>query len=285
MERSKVVVGLPHGFVSDECCIRQVELRQLNGYDEQYISETRNLPSFLRATRILERAARLIQTNCNIEEALRRLTIGDRIDLLLHLRMLSFGDNLSCIVVCQACSESMSLDLSISDLLEQSKPQTDCNEYVLNIDNLLLKLRPLTGGDQELLFYSSKSKNKNGQCKDNKAEQLVRSCIISCDPPLSGDLSEVFISAVSSKLDEIDPHADLNLEFHCPSCQDHSKVAFDIEAFILHEFDSLQEQLEREVHWLAFNYHWSEDAILSLPVQKRKRYVELVNMTLAGEPV
>jgi hypothetical protein len=290
MERSKVVVALPHGFVSDGCSIREVELRQLNGYDERYISETRDLPSFIRATRILERVVTLGQTDCDIGETLRKLTIGDRIDLLLHLRMLTFDDMLPCVLVCQACSESMSLDLSISGLLEQSEiPQSPSGEYALNIDNLFLRLRPVTGGDQELLFYSDSipddNHNNNSQYKNNRAEQLVRSCVISCYPPLSDELSEVFISTLSSKLDEIDPHADLDLEFRCPSCQDHSKVAFDVEEYIFHELDSLQEQLEREVHWIAFNYHWSEDAILSLTVRKRKKYVGLINKTLLGEGV
>ena len=35
--------------------------------------------------------------------------------------------------------------------------------------------------------------------------------------------------------------------------------------------------------WLAFNYHWSEDAILSLPIKKRKRYIELINTTLCRD--
>ena len=55
------------------------------------------------------------------------------------------------------------------------------------------------------------------------------------------------------------------------------------EDFIFHEISAREQEFEQEVHWMAFNYHWSENTILSLPIKKRKRYVELINRTLSGE--
>lgn len=282
------MVHLPHGFASNGSWIRKVELRPLNGFDEQYVAEIIDLPAFIRTTHILQRVITFRKTIHDRKEAIRHLTIGDRIYLLLHLRMLTFGNNLPCVLGCPSCKESMSLDLSINDLLQKSKvPQSPNGGYSISVDNFSLKLRPICGADQELIYFSEglHSDDNDYDYNHDIAEKLVRSCIIFSDPPLSNDLSQDFISKVSSRLEGIDPHADLILEFSCPACQRLSKVSFNSEEFIFNELDALKEQLEREVHWLAFNYHWSEDAILSLIIQRRKRYVDLVNKTLAGEDV
>ena len=93
------------------------------------------------------------------------------------------------------------------------------------------------------------------------------------------------VTEVSAKLEEMDPQADIVLDLSCPSCGHHFKTPFFIDDFMLREIRSRTSQLDREVHWIAFNYHWNEDDILSLPMRKRKRYVDLINSTLAGETV
>ena len=40
---------------------------------------------------------------------------------------------------------------------------------------------------------------------------------------------------------------------------------------------------EYEVHIIAYVYHWEENTILSLPIKKRKRYVELINKQKEAE--
>jgi hypothetical protein len=50
--------------------------------------------------------------------------------------------------------------------------------------------------------------------------------------------------------------------------------------FFLAEMKSTLLQLERDIHLLAWNYHWTEREVLSLPRKKRRRYVEMVNEEL-----
>ena len=111
----------------------------------------------------------------------------------------------------------------------------------------------------------------------------MRSCIISSEPQLQDKLNDDFLFQLSSKLEELDPQADVNLDLSCPDCKHQFQAPFDIEKYIFQEIIQAHDQLEREIHWIAFNYHWSEDSILSLPFMKRKRYVELINATLSGE--
>ena len=77
--------------------------------------------------------------------------------------------------------------------------------------------------------------------------------------------------------------SDILLTLICPSCNASFKIPFIVEDFFFKEIKSRKNNLEFEVHWLALNYHWSESEILSLPIPKRKRYVELVNNTIGGE--
>ena len=88
-------------------------------------------------------------------------------------------------------------------------------------------------------------------------------------------------------LEEIDPLSNIYLHLLCPECGHSFQASLRVEEFVLGELGMMSgnNQLEREVHWLAFHYHWSEEEILSLPTAKRKRYVELVNATLAGEGI
>ena len=128
---------------------------------------------------------------------------------------------------------------------------------------------------------SSKTNNNNF----NLAEELVKCSIVYSNHSLPNSLHDDFIFAVSSKQEEIDPLSDIVFSLICPNCRHHFQIYFDAERFILHEIGLRQNQLEHEIHWLAFNYKWAESEILLLPVKKRKRYVELINATLSGESI
>lgn len=207
-------------------------------------------------------------------EIVRHLTVGDRVALLLQLRRLSFGDRMECSITCPACRDEMSLSLSVGRLL-QSKSGEARTEGEVNVGGFLLKIRPLVGADVEAL--------EADKAANNLAEALVRSCIVSADVPLPTQIPEEVVAGVSAKLEEMDPQADILLDLSCPSCGHRFGTPFLIDEFLMREVRSRVPQLEREVHWIAFNYHWSEDDILSLPTGKRAKYVDLINRTLSGE--
>jgi hypothetical protein len=283
----QVTVAIPRGVpaIDGSSWIQKVKLRQLNGYDEQFLLDVQNslLPIHACSIALLKRVVSFgdyteMLENDDIDEILRHLSIGDRTALLLHLRKMTFGDLLKCALACPSCSKYMSLDFSVTDILHisHSKPQKD---YDLEIAGFSLKVRPLTGADQELIF------DKYGKADNNNkiSEELVRSCILYSNHSLPKSLPDDFIFTISSKLDEIDPLSDIVFNLICPNCQHTFQTLFDAERFIFHEIGLRQNQLEREIHWLAFNYKWTESEILSLPLKKRKRYVELINATLSGE--
>jgi hypothetical protein len=72
------------------------------------------------------------------------------------------------------------------------------------------------------------------------------------------------------------PQVDLTLAAHCPECEREFAVPFDLPGFFLGECKTSRELLYREVHYLAYHYHWSEQEIMALPREKRRTYITLL---------
>lgn len=71
----------------------------------------------------------------------------------------------------------------------------------------------------------------------------------------------------------------------CPSCRALMEVELDAAALLAAEMGSAADRIFAEVHLLAFHYHWTEDAILSLGRDRRWRYLELLRRQAAGQPL
>ena len=52
--------------------------------------------------------------------------------------------------------------------------------------------------------------------------------------------------------------------------------AFDPQAFLFVELRLSRDLLYREVHYLAYHYHWSEREIMAMPRDKRRRYIAVL---------
>jgi len=189
----------------------------------------------------------------------------------------------------------MNLNLSTFELLNKFTLFDKAKyEQEVKIDMYLLKIRPLKINDIETctnynvnqsstlspsaLLESTQDNNKN-----NYIEQLTRQCVIQSNPDLpSNSLDNEFVEKINKEISKVDPFADIILDLKCPECKSSFQQSFDIFDFFLKEMDLRDHNLEKEIHWLAFYYHWTEDAILALPIWKRKRYIHLINDTIGG---
>lgn len=236
----------------------------------------------------------------HIERMIEGMTIGDRTALLLYLRKMTFGDMIQAEIKCNSCGQMNSLELSISNLLRTDKIEAKVH-YDIEVDGYSIKTRLLCGKDQtELVRKINHQKNNSGNNTgdgsnieaSNKLsshmKKIIYSCIVYSKPPLYNsesvrndeELSDDLTLKIGSKLSELDPLADIVLTMNCPSCKHYVSVPFYIEQFFFEEICARYHQLEYEIHWLAFHYHWSEHDILSLPLTRRKRYVEMISDTL-----
>ena len=116
-----IEVALAGGVWVSGACHRDVELRPLTGADQLALMEdAASLPPAQWTTEALMRCLTRISSGERVtREAVRSLTVGDREALLLHLRRLTTGDRLPCVVTCPSagCEHALEFELSVTDLL------------------------------------------------------------------------------------------------------------------------------------------------------------------------
>ena len=213
------------------------------------------------------------------------LTVGDREALLLHLRRLTFGSQLDCLIECPApdCGARMELELDIDELLVPAYAEVR-PEYDVRIDldgeRHDVRFRLPTAADLDAAARVSRSDPERG------ATEVLRRCVIRATtggrPVAVDQLGDGIRRAVATAMADHDPQAELELDLTCPTCSHAFAVIFDSAAFLIQELDAQAADLLQDVHALALQYHWSEQDILALPPKRRERYLELLDATLRG---
>jgi hypothetical protein len=281
-----VRVAIPGGLWSDSTQFtdvprRQLELRPVSGEDELFLLDTAKLaePSE-RATALLSRCL----GDSDVETTALALTVGDREALLLHLRRLTLGETLDCVLSCPAegCGERIELELHIAELLVPQYADVRREyERVIDADGKQYQVlfRLPTAADMDHVATISRSDPEQG------ANALLDRCVTRAVRDGTDAKNETLLpsvrSAISAAMSEHDPQAEIELDLTCPSCGTAFSVVFDTAMFLLQELDQRGSQLMQDVHTLAWHYHWSERDILGMSRRRRSRYLGLVGDAVA----
>ncbi|MBO9474735.1 hypothetical protein J7413_14390 [Shimia sp. R10_1] len=103
--------------------------------------------------------------------------------------------------------------------------------------------------------------------------RLVALCGLGRDAQADADgFTEGDLRVIEDALDAAAPDVADEASIICPACKTSTVARIDPLDFA---FPDMQGIL-RDVHALASRYHWSEDAILSLPSARRRAYVRLI---------
>ena len=291
MSRTATVL-LPGGLWVDCECYREACLRPLSGEDEAFLLDTADLllPA-KRTTALLARClARLegLEGAAQSPETLARaLTVGDREALLLHLRRLTVGEHLPCVLQCPAadCGQPMDLELRVSDLLLPPYAETQpAHEATLGDDGAAsyVRFRLPTGADQEAAAALGITD------PEAATDLLLRRCLLQLavgEEPATAVTAETELpKAVRRELPgllaRLDPQAELLLNLACPACDHAFTALLDAAAYLFQEVSGRAAHLYREVHLLALSYHWSEAEILGMNAARRQRYLDLLAESL-----
>jgi hypothetical protein len=278
-----VEINLPCGVPVGEQWCRSASVRPVTGRIEEFLlQEGRLLPAAMRITHLLTRCLERLGPVAPVPaDFVRQLSVGDRDALLLHLRRLTFGERLSCLLACPLCGKKMDLDLQIEELL---LPAYSLGQRLHRADlsdgdhTYQVVFRLPNGEDQESVAHTA------AKSVDSAAEELLRRCIESITNEHgenTSDLSKSVLSQLSDKMAALDPQADVSLSLTCPECQAGFVVPFDIADYVCQELSASEREFYREVHALSFHYHWDEQAILNLSRRKRRIYLELLGDELA----
>jgi hypothetical protein len=276
------LVVLPRGLEADGAWHREAVLRPASGAvaDALRADATGLLPAE-RVSVLLHRCLeRLGRWEPPTLDQVRLLSAGDRDALALHLRGLTFGDRIDCVVRCPSCDRPMDVELSASGLLVAPDEDRRAAWVPARVGDREVRLRPPVGRDLE------EAARLGVGDPGAAARRLIRACVSGPDGAPVDDLGEAEEAEVAARLAELDPQADLEIDMRCPECGAAILLPFDPAGFLLRELAVEADALYREVHALALYYHWSERDILDLPGSRRRFYLELLADTVptAGAP-
>jgi hypothetical protein len=222
-----------------------------------------------------QRALSLLAVACADEAPpaqLARLTIGQRDERLLNLRERTFGPHLAAILACPACSEVLEFTINAADI--RMAPASEPAETI-----------DLAHAGYELQFRLPNTLDlatvDQSADRQTNSRHLLRRCVTSArragaEIPAE-DLPPEVVAAVSQRMAEADPQADVQLDLACPQCEHRWHSPLDIVSFFWSEINALALRLLNEVHALASAYGWSEAAILALAPVRRQAYLDLIH--------
>jgi hypothetical protein len=217
---------------------------------------------------------------------LRQMLVADRQYLLLELRRATSGDRVDATVSCTnaACRARIDIDFALADIpIKESRDKGPlyrmqlspeaCAESAVEEARGGIVFRLPNGGDQEavgaMLQYD----------EQKAATVLLERCVErigSQERPGLAGLSPRALSEIEREMEEVAPAVDLTAAGDCPECGTSFAIPLDLARLLWNEWGISRKRLLREVHYLAFHYHWSAREIMAMPRVLRREYIGIL---------
>lgn len=201
------------------------------------------------------------------------LSLGARDALLMKLRQRTFGSSLTSYASCSGCGARLDFDLDIGSILEQDEATVDDAAHTLEEAEFQVRFR--LPGSRDVAAASAAGSPAAG------TGLLLQRCVLAASrgsrPIPIAELPEAVVSALSERMSELDPMADVPVDLNCGACDKSTRVYLDIGAFFWTEIATLAENLMYDVARLARFYGWSEQEILAMGSARRRHYLEMAS--------
>jgi hypothetical protein len=274
---------LPGGYLVGDHCHREAVLRPLTGRQEELLTSVQGPPAEQITQVLADCVERIGPVDEITPDAMRRLLVADRQYLLLQLRTLSYGDRVQGTLGCPwtGCGARVDIEFSIDDVpVKRTGPIRPA--YTVDLpreaadgrDASTVAFRLPNGGDQEAA----------APLVEQNAARALTVLLERCLQPPSDLPADEFVAGLSPRaralieaaMEEHAPAVELDMDVTCPECERAFTAPFDVQDFFLGELRSSRDLLHRQVHYLAYHYHWSEGEILDMPREKRHTYIEIL---------
>ncbi len=267
---------------------REAVLIPLSGREEELLADRQGEIPAARVTAVLARCVLRIGSVEVTEAVARALLVADRQFLLMKLREATFGDRVVGTLACPwpHCGARMDLDFSTHDLpvspcevaatYHVELTEEEAPEDTAGRRHRVLTFRLPNGEDQEVLgpiLAEQPARALTG---------LLERCLLGTDAgwddvaDLAARLSPRARWTVEQAIEARAPRLGLEMNLACPECGRASTVPFDVQDFFFGELQTSRDLLYRQVHYLAYHYHWSEREILDMSRDKRLAYIEVL---------
>jgi hypothetical protein len=173
---------------------------------------------------------------------------------------------------CGQCSESLELTVNTADIRLMAVSEEKPGECELRQNGYAVRYRLPNSWD--LAFVRGLGDVLQAR------SQLLQKCILEAE--FNGttihpeDLPDEVVNALTSRMEEEDPQADIQFNVRCPTCGFSWQTIFDIVPYLWTEISVAAQRLLVDVHALARAYGWDQDDILSMSAARRRFYLEVV---------
>lgn len=227
-----------------------------------------------RRSHPVDRALLMLQGACPdlSDDALARLTIGERDRLLLAARACTLGERLDASASCPQCATALEFSVAANDLHQAEEASGARALIELEEGGFHIALRPPDSGDLAAISAAADVTTAR--------QQLLRLCVVAARRDgESVDVSQLpsaVLARIPAILEQCDPLAEIVLDMHCAACGYSWSLLFDIAAFFWSEIEALAGRLLAEVDALARAYGWHEADILAMDGTRRAAYLGMV---------
>lgn len=255
---------LPGGIFRDGVRRRDFAFRTLTGAVELALAEAAGSGATLpaRVTAALAATLEHIGGEAPSLSMVAGLAVADRQFLMGRLATgLGLGENWLT-ARCGRCGEQFDLSVTNADL-----PVKEAGEgYPFTAVETSIgpcSFRIPTGNDQE--FLAPLDDGEAFRC-------LVNRCLVDFagQPAFTDD----DVAQIESALEAVAPEVAVAVQAACPACG--TTHVIDVDPYAALSCNAGGGLLQ-EIHILAATYHWSEGEILALPLERRRRYLELID--------
>jgi len=238
-----------------------IEMRELCGHDEQFVSDSSTLTAINLLGKLLGEENESVDVSA--------LTPWDRDLLLAQVYLRTYGHKVKSSVKCSACSEMFDIDFDLSALIDSIAPSKSLTE-IQGFENGVFKLKNgrkfrLVTGHDELAVLGVES--------EVAGKQLVESCVLDD----KGALSIEEVAEIQNTISYFAPIVDLDVDAECPECSHKQAFNYNLQSYLLTAIKQDKKLLVQEIHMLASSYGWGLQDILGLPRTERKALVSFID--------
>lgn len=226
---SKGLVYLPCGFLDDAGELHdRAELREMRGHEEDILM-TSKVSSVEKITQIIGNCLTKLGTITDravLQAAAGKLTIADRVVIVLNLRCLSLKPEYEFEITCPRCSQSNPAKVALDDLDVWPPQDRRLREYTVNMPSGQSAVVKIMTAEDELRL------DRLGREKDQVSLALLaRIRSLNGKVPTLADVKDLGIRDrchIRDQYERIEGGVDTDIEIRCPACRHEFKSTIDV---------------------------------------------------------